>query len=224
MQRAGKLAGAFVVYTGAVFGVMYFVSSYVAPYVWPAATRWILAAYVLLGALGLLASCLGGLRRASRLDELIGDLEKEARRSAPVPVAPPPPPPAEPETPSDEDVEDLLTELHRISQAVEAGRRAFEEPEAPPAPEDGEAAKLRAARLREIRRLRALRESVTAAIAGPAFASAAVLGVFASLLPGADGFLLSNLQVNAWLGLTGAAWLAGIAGYAIASFRGVRPA
>ncbi len=225
MKRAGKLAAVFGVYAAAVLGVTYFASFSVEAYVWPAATRWILAGYVVLGALGVLGACLGGLRRADRLDEHLGELQEESRSSVPPAAVPPPRPRAEPEAPSDQDVEDLLTELHQISVGGEAGRRAFEdEAKAPASRETEEVARLRAARLREARRLQSLRDSVAGTLAGPAFASVAVLGVFASLLPAADGFLFTNLQANAWLGLAGVGWLAGILAYGIAAFRGLRPA
>lgn len=219
--RSRTLSLAFGAYVLVVLGVTFFVSAPLSVYVDPGATRWISAAYVLLGALVLVSVCVGAVARSARLDARLAELEgalREAPAAAPAGVpASPLEEGALPAEPSDRDVDQLLEELHRIGEtAAEAG--PGEEPEAPSRRVVEATAELRVARSREFRRLTKIRDAVAATAAGPAIASAGLLGVFATLLPASDGMLLGNLQLNAFLGLAGLGWLVGLPIYAGVSF------
>ncbi len=219
--RPRTLSLVFGAYVVVVFGVTFFVSTPLSIYVDPGATRWICAAYVLLGALVLVAVCVGAFARSARLDARLAELE-DAQREAPAaaPAGVPASPLEEaalPAEPSDQDVDQLLEELHHIGEAAaEAG--PGEEPEAPSGQMAEATAGLREARSREFRRLTRIRDAVAATAAGPAIASAGLLGVFATLLPASNGMLLGNLQLNAFLGLAGLGWLVGLPIYAGVSF------
>lgn len=219
--RARKLSIVFGAYFLVVIGAAFFLSAPVAVYVDPGATRWICAAYVLLGGLLLVGVCLGAVRRWTRLDGRVGELEDAGREAMRVPQADVPKRSPNENLPaglpSDRDVERLLTELHAIGEAAATGN-PLKEPEAQRGPAV-EAAELRDARTREMRRLRKVRDAVAATAAGPALGSAVLLGVFTALLPSSDGMLIANLQLNAFVGLAGLGGLVGLVAYAGTAFR-----
>ncbi len=226
--RLRGLSVGFAVYLLAAAFVIYFVSPTLSGYVDPSSTRWIWTAYLLLGTLALVAACLGAVRRASKLDARIEAFEQEerlvletatARSSASFSrngAAPP--------VPSDQDVDRLLKELERVGESAASDPDPGEVDESNLGRVLDEAAILRERRGREVPRLRRARDAVSAAAAGPAVASLGVIGLFAALMPATDGMLLADLQLNAFFGFLGLAWLVGLAGYGIAAFRRTKAA
>lgn len=206
--------------------VTYVLSATVSQYVSPSTTRWIWTAYLLLGTLALVGSCLGAVRRASSLDARIEALDQEERwvleaatargRASSTRQD------ADPPAPSDRDVDRLLEELEQIGNSASADPEPGEVDATDLGRVLDEAAILRERRGREVPRLRRARDAVAAAAAGPAFASLGVIGLFAALMPATDGMLLVDLRLNAFFGLFGAAWLVGLAGYGAAAFRRTR--
>lgn len=217
------LSVVFGAYFLVILVVAYALSPTIAPYVWPAATRWITAAYVLLGAVVLVGVSLVALRRWTRLDARLAELEVAQREDLMLAATEAPASTAgqgaHPPIPSDQDVEELLRELHEIGEEVAVDKRLSEDRTTRAEPPDEATAKLRKARSREIRRLMAVRDAVARAAAGPVVASALLLGVFAALLPASDAMLVADLRLNAFLGVAGAGCLAGIVAYAAAAFR-----
>ncbi len=217
--RARSLAAGFGGYFVAVSLVAYFLASYIAPYDAPGYIRWILSAYVLLGSAVLVGVCAGAARRATRLDDRIDELVWEegqaldaARQAADASVAPAlrRDPAGEP---TDADVEQLLLDLHELGTTAA-------EPALAPEPGLRATADLRFAAT-EIERLKKVRKSVAAWAAGPAVAAAALVGMFAMLIPASDG-MLTDLWTNTFVGMAGILGLMGVAAYAAASFRGSR--
>lgn len=230
MAKAGEprlraLSAGFGAYFVLMVLLAYLVAPAVAAYVDPGATFWILTAYVILAALGLLGVCLAAMRRAMRLDERLDALEDLQRRGRAARSTTSDGPEYDVENgapsdlPTDEDVDRLLVDLRRIGEEAVAKAWRTGESEAPAHGAAEEAARLREARGREVHRLIWVREAMATAAAGPAVASLAILGVCAALLPAADGMLLANLRFNAFLGLAGLGGLVGVAAYAAAVFR-----
>lgn len=75
---------------------------------------------------------------------------------------------------------------------------------------------------RELERLSEVRDAVAITVFGPAVAAIGVIGGFAPVLPAADGMLLSDLRLNAFLGLAGVGCLVGVAAYGLLAFRQLR--
>ncbi len=208
--RVRARAALFGAYSFVVFLLAYLAAPSVVSYLWPSETRWVVTAYAVVAALGLVGMAVGGSRRAARLDARLDQIEGERRETASRFQASEPL--EMPDPPTDQDVDRLLTELHQTRSIVEAGDSPYEDvPDALPLSESGRAV--------EARLLEGRRATVPAAVAGPAFACAVVVGLYTSLLPASDGLLLSDPQLNALLWLAGAGWLLGIAGYAIRSLR-----
>ncbi len=224
------LAAAFGTYFVVVAVAAYAFSDSIAVYVDPGATTWILSAYVLLGAAGLIAICAGAVSRAGKLDDRLDVLEAERRRVREIEqatrearlAAPPPPEAAIVDSGSPEnEVAALLDDLAKgaslpppedtADAAVKAGR-------APSAVEE-----LLKADAWKVERVRVARDALAGVLLGPALAAIGIVGIFAPLLPAADGMLVANLQLNAFLGVAGAGGLIGFAAYAFAAFRQIRP-
>lgn len=234
MAKAGEprlrtLSAVFGLYLLLVVAVAYVLAPAAVVYLDPGATFWILAAYLLLGALALVGVCAAAVRAAMRLDARLrglGALQRKDAGATPTavnaadddvaPVLGLGTPDA---LPTDEDVERLLLDLRRVGEEAVARAWPSPEPEGLSRRAAEAAARLRDARGREIRRLTKAREAVAATAAGPAVASIGLLGVFAALLPASDGMLLANLQLNAIVGVAGLGGLIGIAAYAAAAFR-----
>ncbi len=221
--RPRALAGIFGGYFLLAFVLAYILAGIIAPYDAPGYIRWILAAFVLLGALVLVGVCTGALRRARALDDRLDALEWEeqealeyARQAAAEPHTDPLTTASAAETePTDADVDQLLMDLHRLGteEAVEPEPAA----ESAPVPALKTTAELRFA-ADDLNRLRKVRGSLASLAAGPAIASAFLVGVFASLLPASDG-MLSDVWLNTFVGLAGLLGLLGVAVYAGATFR-----
>lgn len=228
--RPRRLAGAFGAYVLILVGLAFYLSPTIAGYVDPGATFWICAAYVLLGALALAGICAGAVARARSLDARVDDLEV-VRRSRPIPT---PTRQATTEvttapvlTPvdsgsADHEVDALLDSLQRMSDAASSEAHARPESGAGLELEPRFVEDLRMPDAREIERLRAARDAVAVTVLGPALAAIALVGAFATLLPGSDGMLLANLQLNAFVGVAGLGSLVGLGAYAAAAFRQIR--
>ncbi len=223
--RPRTLAIVFGAYFLLILVLAYILSPTVAGYVDPVATRWLNLVYALLGAVLLAGVSLGAVRRWMRLDARLAELEYvESALHAAAPVTRVAPPPLAAATdpasePTDRDVDQLLEDLHKIGDSAE-GAMPAEEPETmsePPVPTE----ELTMERQREIRRVRRVLEAVGAYAAGPAVASSVLLGVFTALTPASDGMLLANLQLNAFVGLSGVGCLVGLVVYAAAALRQV---
>ncbi len=223
--RPRTLAVVFGAYFLFIIVLAYLLSPTVAGYVDPGATRWLNLAYALLGAVLLAGVSVGAVRRWMRLDARLAELEYVAtavHAAAPatrVASSPPAPVTVHASEPTDQEVDQLLEDLHKIGDIAE-GAMTAEEPEtmsAPPVP----AEELTVERQREIRRIRRVLESVGAYAAGPAVASSVLLGVFTAMMPASDGMLLTDLQLNAFVGLSGVGCLVGLVLYAAAAFRQV---
>ena len=192
--RPRRLSAGFGAYFLVVLVFAYVLSPRVAAYVDPGATLWILAAYMLLGALALVGLGAGALRRARRLDERIDDLEASRRRvrraatqsRTPGPKAPRHTEPVVDSGSPDREVELLLDGLQTISDSVSAEIYAPEalgvDPETDPERDTEGLEALAAADLREVGRLRRARDAVAATLVGPAVAAVAIVGAFAPFL------------------------------------------
>lgn len=216
--RPRALSGIFGAYFLVVIALAYFLSSPVSVYVDLGATRWICLAYALLGAAMLGAVCVAAVRRWATLDTRLMELEHVAHQVAAAASRDTGAPTAEP---TDRDVDQLLEDLSQIEETAEQEKAdvALTALTLAPPPADSD---LPDERAREIRRVRRALDAVGAYAAGPAVASSVLLGVFTALTPGADGMLVANLQLNAFVGLAGLGCLAGIAVYAAVSFRQLR--
>ncbi|HYM40797.1 MAG TPA: hypothetical protein VEY12_11785, partial [Thermoplasmata archaeon] len=188
--RPRALGGIFGGYFLVAILVAYFLAGPISPYDAPGYIRWIGAAYVLLGAAALVGVCVGALRRATTLDARLFQLEAEERalldaaRKAAAQGTASPRAAAEPVSAAeqaDAEVEQLLMDLHRIGESVAAEPAPDEEPAAEPEQGIRATADLRVA-TGELERLGKIRKTVGAFAAGPAIASAGVLGLFAALL------------------------------------------
>lgn len=224
--RPRALAGIFSGYFLVVAVLAYVLAGSLSPYDAPGYIRWIGAAYVLLGAAAMVGVCVAAVRRAWALDERMDRLEAEervaldaAREAVAPPVVPAPAPQVSSAGPSDADVEQLLADLHRIGQSAAAEPEPAEVP-----PRHGGALKetsdLRFA-MDELDRLREVRQVIVAYAAGPAVASAGLLGVFTSLMPASDG-MLTDVWLNAFVGIAGLGGLVGVAAYAGIALRRLR--
>lgn len=224
--RPRALSAGFGAYFFLVVLLAYLFSPQVAGYVDPGATFWICAAFVLLGALAIAGLGAGALARARSLDARLDQLESVRRRVRQIqgPIlrrqaeAPRPRVSVNDSGSADLEVEALLDGLAESADGngVEPG---WAEPEPGPSAIDD----LLKADAWEIERVRKARDALPIALVGPAVAAIALVGLFAPLLPGADGMLLSNLSLNAFLGMAGLGVLVGLAAYAGAAFRQLRP-
>ena len=185
--------------------------------------RWYVTAYVVVDAVVLVGLCLGAVAWAGRLDERVTELEARGR----VVLLEAPAVPshreeaASPSEPTDQDVEQLLVELYSLGEATEAFAEPVEEvPAAARAPVRAAAA-LRSADWERIRRHRRVRATVAARAAGPAVVCVAFLGLFAPLLPAADGLLPASPVLARFLALAGLAYLVGLVPFAAGAFRGL---
>jgi len=211
-----------------VIVLAFYLSARVAPYVDPGATFWISATYMLLGALALAGIGTGAVARARRLDARLEVLEAVRSRVR----RPPSPtrrlrtevPPSWDATPidsgsADREVDTLLEGLQGMTDAAstDAGAPPYagENPEEAPTPADD---LLRDAAW-EIKRVQAVRDAIVVTLLGPILAAIALVGAFAPLLPAADGMLLADLQLNAFVGIAGLGCLVGLGVYAAAAFR-----
>lgn len=226
--RPRRLSAVFGAYFLLVIGLAFYLSPSVAPYVDPGATFWILTAYVALGALALTGVCAGALRRAIGLDTRIDEFEAVRRRAQRAPEsararASSPRPVLVLDSGSPEhEVEALLDGLQQITDAASADLSPDEGNGAGAGPAPGAIEDLLRADEREIERVRKARNAVARTMVGPAVAAAAIVGVVAALLPASDGMLLSNLQINAFVGVAGLGCLVGLGLYAAAAFRQIR--
>ncbi len=181
-------------------------------------TRWILATYLLAGAVLFAATCAAAIGRLRRLDARLTEREVAledaiaaaaaartvgGRGSTSGSASPP-----DDETAALE-VDQLLAEIQKISEAAAAAARAGKRA--------GTVAKRAAALGAEVDRLRKARDAVPVTVAGPLAAGVILLGWIAPLLPAADGALVTNVSLNAFVVLGGLGWLVGLAGYAIAA-------
>lgn len=225
--RFRRLSAGFAAYLLVAVLLAFYVSATATRFVDAAATPWMCAAYLLLGAVALACVCLAAVRRGARLDARIEELAQEERwvlEALPARGSPTVSPGGEePPVPSDRDVDRLLDELHRLGAAADVEPHPGESADAAFDRALDEAAGLRERHAREVPGLRRARNAVAAAAAGPAVASLGVIGLFAALLPGADGMLLMDARLNAFVGILGLAWLAGIAVYAVAAFHRLTP-
>jgi hypothetical protein len=222
---ARRRAGVFAAYFLLITLLAWYLSPTIAGYVMPSATFWILTAYVLLGAVALAIICCGAVRLARRLD-----LRIEAMEAA----APSPRPASRSRMPSevmrsshrepvldsgspDREVAALLDGLEEVTDALATGQNPTDgtrwESEA-----DGPEDRLEVS-APEVLRLRRARDALAGSLAGPAVAAIVVVGIFAPMLPAANGTLLTSLQLNAMLGILGLGWLIGVAAYGGAAAR-----
>ncbi len=225
--RFRRVSAGFGIYLLVAALLAFYVSPTAAGYVDSSATPWMCTTYLLLGALALVGVCVGAVRRAARLDARIDELDQEERWVLEALTVRGRAPSArageEAPIPSDEEVDRLLDELHRLGAAAAVEPEPGESTEAALERALDEAAELRERHGRAVPVLRWARTAGAAAAAGPAVASLGVIGLFAALLPAADGPLLADPRTHAFLALLGVAWLAGVAGYAAAAFRRLRP-
>lgn len=182
-------------------------------------TRWILAAYLLAGAVLFAATCAAALGRLRRLDARLTEREVAledaiAAAAAARAVGGRRSPSGSASPPDDEtaalEVDQLLAEIQKISEAAAAAARAGKRA--------GTVAKRATALGAEVDRLRKARDAVPATAAGPLAAGVILLGWIAPLLPAADGALVTNVSLNSFVVLGGLGWLVGLAGYALAAF------
>ncbi len=216
--RPRTLAVAFGAYTVVAIGAAYLLAPTIAGYVMPSATFWISAAYVVLGAGALLGICALGMRMARRLDMRIDGLllrRRQARAAAVAPPGTPRPPPVTDSGSADHEVDQLMAELQRVSAVALAENPAMLEGAEAEMASEG----FSALEALEMEQLKEVRDAVAITLVGPAVAAVALVGAFAPLLPAADGMLISDLQLNAFVGVAGVAVLAGVVAYAAASLR-----
>ncbi len=227
--RLRRLSRVFGAYALLLVALAYVLSPFVTPYLDPGATFLILAAYTLLGAVAAAGIGAGAVRRAvaldSRLDELLDErrevrrMQEEAREAGA--AAPTPRHVLAVDSGHAEiEVEELLDQLQELGESTgtDAGHQAVDADVVRPA----DLAGLLGAVSREIHRTTAARAAVASTLIGPALVAAAVVGVFAPLLPAADGMLLADPWLNAFFGILGLGLLVGVAGYAAAAFRQLR--
>lgn len=224
--RPRVLSAVFGAYFLLVILLAYVFSPQVAGYVDPAATFWICASFVLLGALALAGLGAGALARARTLDARLDQLEAVRRRVREIqgPIlrrqaeAPRPRGVVNDSGSADVEVEALLDGLAESADGNGVEPEPGEPEPAPSAIDD-----LLKADTWEIERVRKARDALAVALMGPAVAAIALVGLFAPLLPAADGMLLSDLSLNAFLGAAGLGVLVGLPAYAGAAFRQLRP-
>ncbi len=206
----------------------YVVAPQVAGYVDPGATFWILATYMLLGAVAIVGLSGGALLRARTLDARLDQLESVRRRVREIqgPLlrrqmeVPPERRAAVNDSGSaDLEVEALIEGLANLPKAEVAEEAVAAAPAAAPSAIDD----LLKADAWEIERVRKARDALAVALLGPALAAIAIVGALAPLLPAADGMLLGNLTLNAFVGVAGIGALVGTAVYVAAAFRQLRP-
>ena len=179
-------------------------------------TRWILAAYVLLGAALLAATCAAAVGRLRRLDKRLTEREValEGAIAAAARAADAKASPGGSMTPPDDEtaareVDQVLAEIQKIGEAAAVAARAEKRA--------GTVASRATALGAEVDRLRKAIDAVPASAAGPLVAGVVFVGWTAPLLPAADGALLTNASLNSFVVLGGLGWLVGLAGYALAA-------
>ena len=198
------------------------------PPVDPGTTSWILATYMLLGAVALVGIGAGAARRGARLDDRVDELEADARRlrreaaMGRDPWAHPRQERVVDSGSAEREVELLLDSLDPLGETASAGRSAARSLEAFLETDAAEFERRLAADAWEVARLRRVRAAVALTLTGPAMAAVAIVGAFAPLLPAGDGMLLSDLWLKAFLELVGLGGLVGVAAYAGAGFRQLR--
>ena len=231
MAKAGEprprtLSAGFGAYFVLVLVLAYLLAPRATAYVDPGAIFWVLAAYVVLGGVALVGVGTGALGRARRLDERIDALladRSRARASGRGRRRPPAkaPPAGEAVVDSgspEQEIAALLDGLEAIGGEVEADLEALDGSTKAAEATAHDLASLAAAEEREVARLERARAAVAISLVGPALAAIAIVGAFAPLLPAADGMLLADFRLSAFLGLAGAGSLVGLAAYTSAAF------
>lgn len=211
--RPRVVSAGFAIYALAVVVAAYLVSPQLAPYVDPGATFWISTGYVLLGAAALAAVCSGAIVRARHLEDRLDELEALQRRVHEIEHPVPPAQRVRDSGSADAEVEALLNGLTGI----------LEEPPAREVAKPSAVEELLRGDTWEMGRLRKSRDAVGVVALGPAVAAIALVAAFAPLLPASDGMLQGNLQLSAFAGVAGLGILVGLAVYAVAAFRQIRP-
>lgn len=226
--RPRRSFAAFAIYFLLVLALAWYLSPTVAGYLMPSATLPIMTAFVLLAAVALAGICAGALRSARRLDERIDVLQAaQVRARSPHVRVVGGPEEARARVASgvvdsgsaEHEVNALLDGLHELSASATLQDDVYEETDGIVESTAPAADELVLAEARRMDRLRAARRAVAATVAGPAVAAIALLGMFAPLLPAADGMLLADLPLNAFLSVLGTGWLVGIAVYGAVAAR-----
>lgn len=190
----------------------------------PDLSRWVYVGYLLTGTVFVVGIGLMAMAGQRSLETRIALLEaSQAHEVVPgdelglgsAEIPPPlPEPPAGGEA-VDRDIDELLLSLQEMEDTATS---ATEEPRLAPAFARQDSRKsARAAVSAELARLRTARKSVGRYIAGPAFASVAMVAVAGAMLPGSDGMLQSFYQLNTFFILTIAYSLGGLAAYILAT-------
>ncbi len=205
-------------YSGQTLGYTYTVS----------VTEYSFTVYLIAGAIFLIglgaAAVLGARSLDARIDRLEGNASGDEEYVEEVVVeetsdeVPPPLPDAAPAAGDhvDRDIDELLVSLQEMEQDAGA-TEPVEEAEAAEAPGRVVRAAPSAVDARLLAKLKRKRAGITAYFAGPSLAAIGAIGLSAAMLPGSDGLLQGNPNLNTALLLGLAYSFIGIAAYVAAS-------
>ena len=226
MARPRTLSVAFGIFFAiVVFGMWTFSSSLTGVWYDASLSRWLYFVYLLAGAVFLVGLGGGAIGSQKAIDSRIARLEAAQRQEVVMveetiegDAVPPPLPDSTGQGENvDRDIDELLVSLQEMEEHAGASSEESVAPVTRVVREETVSA-MRPIDAAKLERLRAARKGVGRFIAGPAVVSTLIVGVCAMMLPGADAFLQTFYQLNAFLLLSMAYSFGGLAAYVAATF------